>query len=111
MIAEEKDVDVEEARAFGESFSAAKLGLDGAEGMQELDGLRIGFTFDDAIEEPGLVEVIDRLGFVEGRNSTHTIAYIRAERKINAQGRLGLSGTTNPLPGNAPTPSPSAGGL
>jgi hypothetical protein len=68
LIAEEKNVDVEEARAFGESFSAAKLGLDGAEGMQELDGLRIGFTFDDAIEEPGLVEVIDRLGFVEGRN-------------------------------------------
>jgi len=34
---------VEEARAFGESFSAAKLGLDGAEGMQEFDGLRIGF--------------------------------------------------------------------
>jgi hypothetical protein len=71
LIAEEKDVDVEDARAFGESFSAAKLGLDGAEGMQELDGLRIGFTFDDAIEEPGLVEVIDRLGFVEGRNFMH----------------------------------------
>jgi len=86
------------------------------------------FSFDDAIEEPGLVEVIDRLGFIEGRNFIHmkicrgqrgnggaqvrgTIAYIRAERKINAQGRLGLSGTTNPLPGNAPTPSPSAGGL
>ena len=68
LIAEEKDVDVEEARAFGESFSAAKLGLDGAEGMQEIDGLRIRCAFDDAIEEPGLVEVIDRLGFVEGRN-------------------------------------------
>ena len=71
LIAEEKHVDVKEARAFGESFSAAKLGLHGAEGMQELDGLRIGFTFDDAIEEPGLVEVIDRLGFVEGRNFMH----------------------------------------
>jgi hypothetical protein len=71
LLAEEKDVDVEEARAFGESFSAAQLGLDGAKGMQELDGSRIGFTFDDAIEEPGLVEVIDRLGFVEGRNFMH----------------------------------------
>ena len=71
LIAEEKDVDVEEARAFGEGFSAAKLGLDGVESMQELGGLRIGFTFDDAIAERGLVEVINRLGFVEGRNFTH----------------------------------------
>ena len=71
LIVEEKDIDVEEARSFGEGFLAAELGFDGAEGMQELDGLRIGFTFDDAIEEPGLVEVIDRLGFVEGRNFMH----------------------------------------
>jgi hypothetical protein len=35
---------------------------------------------------------------------------IRTERKINAQGRLGLSGTANPLPRKAPDPSPSAGG-
>src|SRR5712672_135372 len=71
LLAEEKDVDVEEAQAFGESFSAAQLGLDGAKGMQELDGSRIGLTFDYAIEEPVLVEVIDSLGFVEGRNFMH----------------------------------------
>ena len=68
MVAEEKDVDIEEARSFGERFFASELRFDGAEGVQEIDGLGIGFAFDDAIEEPGLIEVIDRLGFVEGRN-------------------------------------------
>ena len=71
LIAEEKDIDVEEARSFGEGFLAAELRFDGAKGAQEIDGLRIRCAFDDAIEEPGLVEVIDRLSFVEGRNFTH----------------------------------------
>jgi hypothetical protein len=44
------------------------LRFDGAEGVQEIDGLGIGFAFDDAIEKPRLVEIIDGLGFVEGRD-------------------------------------------
>jgi hypothetical protein len=68
QVAQKKDVYIEEARSFGESFFAAELRFDGSEGMEKFDGLGIGFAFDDAIEEPGLVEVIDRLGFVEGRN-------------------------------------------
>lgn len=70
-IAEEKDVNIEKARALSESFFATQLRFDGAEGAQEIDGLRIRFAFDDTIEEPGLVEVIDGLGFVEGRNFAH----------------------------------------
>jgi len=65
------------------------VGLDGAEGLQELDGPRIGFTFDNAIEEPGLVEVIDRLGFVEGRNSTH----MKACRGQRGDSRFEVRGT------------------
>ena len=68
QIAEEKDVYIEEARTFGEVFFAAELRFDGAKGAEKFDGLRVGGAFDDAIEEPRLVEIIDRLGFVQGRN-------------------------------------------
>src|ERR1700751_2106012 len=65
QIAEKQDVDIEEARSFGESFLAAELRFDGAKGAEEIDGLQIGCAFDDAIEEPRLIEIVDRLGFIE----------------------------------------------
>jgi hypothetical protein len=71
LIAEEKNVYIEDARALGESFLAAELRFDGAEGVEKFDGLGINYAFDYAVEEPGLAQIIDRLGFVEGRNLAH----------------------------------------
>ncbi len=89
LIAEEKDVDIEEARAFGECSLAAELRFDGTKCAQEFDGLRIGFTFNDAIEEPGLVEIIDGFGFVEGRN----FLYLKICERQRANGGSEVRGT------------------
>jgi hypothetical protein len=66
FVAEKKDVDVEEARAFGKGFLAAEPRFDCAKGVQELNRLGIGFALNNTIKEPGLVEVVDGLGFVDG---------------------------------------------
>ena len=71
QIAEEKDVYIEQPRTFGEGFLAAESRFDGAKSAEEIDGLGVGFACDDAIEEPWLVEIIDRFGFVEGRDSSY----------------------------------------
>ena len=67
LVAIYKDIDVEEAGALGEGFRAAELVFDGAESMEERERREVGFGLKGAVEEPGLVEVVDRGGFVEGR--------------------------------------------
>jgi len=64
-----KDVEVDEAGAFGERLVAAHVGFDLAEGGEEFVGRKTGFGTESGIEEPGLVEVVDGLGFVEARDS------------------------------------------
>ncbi len=68
QIAEEKNVYIKEPWTFGEGFLAAELRFDGAKSTEDIDRLGIGFAFDDAIQEPGLVKIIDRFSFVEGGN-------------------------------------------
>ena len=66
LIAIYKDIDVEEAGAFGESFFAAEVVFDGAEGVEEREWREVCFGLNRAIEEPRLVEVVHGGGFVEG---------------------------------------------
>lgn len=66
LIAIYKDIDVEEAGAFGESFFAAEVVFDGAESVEEREWREVCFGLNGAIEEPRLVEVVHGGGFVEG---------------------------------------------
>jgi hypothetical protein len=68
LIAEEKDVDVEQAGAFGEGLLAAELRFDGSERSEQIERVLVGFASDDTVEEPGLIEIVDGFGFVKGRN-------------------------------------------
>jgi hypothetical protein len=61
----EEDVQVEESRTFGDKFVAAEGSFDATEGAEESSSGESGFGVEDAIEEPGLVEEVHGLGFVE----------------------------------------------
>jgi len=65
VVAVEKDVEIDEARAFGEGFFAAHLRFDVAEGSEELRSREVSLRFEDGVKEPGLVKVIDGFGFVD----------------------------------------------
>ena len=69
VVAVEEDVQVDQARAFGEGFFAAHLRFDVAECREELRGREIGLRFEDGVEEPGLIEIINGLGFVDAGDS------------------------------------------
>ena len=64
VVAIEKDVEIDEARPLGEGFSAAHLRFDVAECAEKLKGGENRLRFEDGVEEPGLVEEVDGLGFV-----------------------------------------------
>ena len=68
FVAVKEDVDIEKARALGKGFLAAELVFDAAEGKEEVPRWRSALAFYDAVEKPGLVEIIDRLSLVEGGN-------------------------------------------
>jgi hypothetical protein len=67
FVSVEKNVEIDEARSFGEGLLAAHFGFDATEGGEELRRSQIGLRFEDRVEKPGLVEVVDRLGFVDAR--------------------------------------------
>jgi len=59
-----QNIEIDEARAFGEGLLAAHVRFDLAKRGEELRGGQFGLRFDDGVQKPGLVEVIDRLRFV-----------------------------------------------
>ena len=65
FVSVKEDVEVDQARAFGERFLAAHLRFDFAERSEKLNSRKIGLRLEDGVEEPRLVEIIDRLGFVD----------------------------------------------
>jgi len=69
FVAVEKNIEIDEARTFGEELFAAHSGFDAAHGGKQIVGGEIGLDLEDSVKEPGLVEIIDRLGFVEAGNS------------------------------------------
>lgn len=107
LIAIYKDIDVEEAGAFGESFFAAEVVFDGAEGMEEREWREVCFGLNGAIEEPRLVEVVHGGGFVErgeflrlnasggqggdgGLQVGGAVAEVGAEGEVDGGGHVGV---------------------
>jgi len=64
FTAVEENVEVEEARTFGEGLLAAHLRFDKTKGAKEIEGVEFGLRFEDGVEEPILIEVIEGFGFV-----------------------------------------------
>ena len=64
----EKDVDIDEARPFGLKALASLGAFDLKQTLQECLRREVGFQQHHTVEEPGLIEKIDRLGFVKRRN-------------------------------------------
>src|SRR5579862_4142834 len=64
-IAEQQDVDIDGARAFGQCAPPAHLLLDGEDLRQENFRHQLGAQRDRAIQEPGLRRELHRLGLVE----------------------------------------------
>jgi len=70
-VAVKKNVEIDKAWALGEGFLAAHPGFDLPQCAEECRGREIGLCFEDGVEEPGLVEIIDRFGFVDAGNREH----------------------------------------
>src|SRR5271157_4516629 len=68
FVVVEEDVEINEARAFGEGFLAAHGGFDGVELLQEIERGQNSLRFEGGVEEPGLFEIINGLGFVDAGN-------------------------------------------
>jgi hypothetical protein len=66
-IVVQKDVEINEARAFGDRFVVAHVRFNAAKGGEQLGRREIGLRFERGVKEPRLVEVIDGFSFVEGR--------------------------------------------
>ena len=60
----EKDIEVDETRTLGERFLATHLRFDVAKSRQEFWGRQFRLGCENGVEKPGLVEIIDGLGFV-----------------------------------------------
>lgn len=67
FVGVEEDVQIDQPRTFGKGLLAAHFGLDAAKSGEKLRGGKIGLRFEDGVEEPSLVEVVDGLGFVDTR--------------------------------------------
>src|SRR5262245_51624635 len=94
FVAVKENVYVEEARAFGEFFFATELQFDFAKGAQQIEWGQRCFSFGDAVEEPGLVEIIDRFGLVEGRDSCDSDGWgKRADGAAQIPGAVAKIGT------------------
>ena len=101
LVTEEKDVDVDEPRPFGLKTLASQGALDLQQTLQERLWRKIGFEQHNAVEEPGLIEKIDGLGFIERRNradfperaqASDGIAQIcLAITEIGAEGKIRVS--------------------
>jgi len=62
-----KNVDIDEAGAFGNAALATEGAFDGENRFHQVLRRQIRFSFDNRIEEPILFEEFDGLGFVKGR--------------------------------------------
>jgi len=73
-IAIEKNVQVDQARPLGEGFLAAHLQFDAAQNAEKFRGWELRIRFQDGVEKPGLIEIVDRLGFKEAGYFRHIYA-------------------------------------
>lgn len=67
----EKNIEVDQAWALGEGFLAAHLGFYFPQGAEQCRGRKTGLCFEDGVEEPGLVEIVDGLRFVDAGSLEH----------------------------------------
>ena len=71
LVGVEQDVQVDEARTLGKGFLAAHGRFDAPKRGEKFGGRKMGLGEKDGVEEPGLVEIIDRFGFVDAGNREH----------------------------------------
>jgi hypothetical protein len=67
--AEQQDIDIDSARAFGDGADAAEFAFDPAGAGEQLHGEQSGLAFDYQVEKPSLVGVVDGLSLVGGRDA------------------------------------------
>ena len=84
-----QNIQIDETRAFGEFFLATHSRFDLMQRNQKRERLQICFSFHHAIQKPGLVEKIHRLGFIKRRD----LAYKRTgwRKRGNRGAKIGCS--------------------
>lgn len=65
LIAEQKDIEIDNARAFGLGATASHGFFYGKQRRHELGRGSFGIEGDGGVEKPGLIGEVDRLGLVE----------------------------------------------
>src|SRR4051794_1685155 len=98
-VANQQDIDVERAWAFGNVALASEIRLDLSDRGQQLLWCLRRLQLKRTVQEPGLLPQLHRLGFVERRDAAHcahlpqpidagvqvrlAVTQIRSEGKIN----------------------------
>lgn len=107
-VSVEKQVYIDQARAFGRKVGVPlppQSGLDGEQRAHQSSRRQVGFKRDHCVQKPGLVSVIARLSLIDGRTygdsperaysfdggakAGETVAKVGAESKIGDRGIRG----------------------
>lgn len=81
----EEDVEIDQTRTFGKGFLATHLRFDVTQRVEEFGGGEIRLRFEDGVEEPGLVQKINGLGFVKAGKFPDVDAALAEESNGSAQ--------------------------
>ena len=71
VVAVKQDIQIDEAGAFGEGFLAAHGRFDFSHPTQEFVRGQTSFGFEDSIQEPGLIKIVDGRRFVDAGGLFH----------------------------------------
>lgn len=81
----EKNVEINEAWAFGKDLAAAHAGFDEAKRAEETECVEFGLPFDHGIEKPVLIKEVHRLGFVDAGHALDANAHIGKVEESRAE--------------------------
>ncbi len=89
LVAVEKNVQIDQPRAFGQEFLAAHAGLDSAQSAQQIQWRNVSFGLYNAIQEPGLLAQIHGLSLIERRDACN--AHSRISKRGNRGSQIFLA--------------------
>ena len=83
LVIEKKEIKVDGPRAPPKRLDSSQFRFDLLHGAKKIRGIEFRFYLDDAVHEPILIEIAQRLSLVKGRSSKKPVA-INAEDFTNS---------------------------
>ena len=86
LVTVEENIQIDQARTFGNEFLAAHVGFDSAQRVQQIQRRDFVRRLHDAIQEPRLLAQIHGFRFVQRGNTRH--AYLRLSQRGNCRAQI-----------------------